>query len=82
MPRGEESEQLFGPMRYKEGCMGNSGGFRWFAWWYAAISLGFLLLAISRAITGERAWLIAIRLIISAGFAVFAWFEFHGKARR
>jgi hypothetical protein len=50
--------------------------FRWFAWWYLAISLGFLLLAISRAIAGEKAWLVGIRLIIAAGFAVLSRFEF------
>lgn len=53
----------------------------WFAWWYAAISLGFVLLAINRAISGERAWLVGVRLVIAAGFAVLAGFEFRAKRR-
>lgn len=48
----------------------------WFAWWYAAISLGFVLLAINWAINGERAWLVGLRLVIAAGFGVLAAFEF------
>ena len=56
--------------------------FRWMAWWYAAISVAFLLLAIGRAITGEKLWLIVVRLIISAGFAILAAFEFKGKRKR
>jgi hypothetical protein len=56
--------------------------FRWIAWWYSAISIAFLLLAISRAITGEKPWLVIVRLIISAGFAILASFEFKGKRKR
>jgi hypothetical protein len=52
---------------------------RWFAWWYSAIALGFVLLAISRALAGEKLWLVAIRLIIAAGFGILAAFEFHAK---
>lgn len=55
---------------------------RWFAWWYGAISLGFILLAISRALSGEKAWLVAVRLIIAAGFAVLAAFEFRSTRNR
>jgi hypothetical protein len=54
-------------------------GFRWFAWWYLTISLGFLLLAVNRAIVGEAFWLIGIRLIISAGFAILAFLEFRAR---
>lgn len=54
-------------------------GFRWMAWWYVAISVAFLLLSISRAITGEKPWLIGVRLVISAGFAILAIFEFKVK---
>jgi hypothetical protein len=57
-------------------------GFRWMAWWYTAIAVAFLLLAISRAITGEKPWLIGVRLIISAGFAILAAFEFKAKRKR
>jgi len=56
--------------------------FRWIAWWYSAISAAFLLLAISRALTGEKLWLIIVRLIVSIGFAVLAAFEFKAKRKR
>jgi hypothetical protein len=56
--------------------------FRWTAWWYSAISVAFLLLAVSRALTGEKLWLIAIRLVISAGFAILAAFEFKSRRKR
>jgi hypothetical protein len=56
--------------------------FRWTAWWYSAISVAFMLLAISRAITGEKLWLVIVRLIISAGFAILASFEFKAKRKR
>lgn len=49
---------------------------RWFAWWYLAISLGFILLAIRYAIAGEKTWLIALRLVIAAGFGVLSFLEF------
>jgi hypothetical protein len=57
------------------------GRFRWSAWWYAAIALGFLLLAVSRAIQGDKLWLVALRVIIAAGFAILAVFEFRAKGR-
>jgi hypothetical protein len=56
--------------------------FPWFAWWYLAISLGFVLLAVSRAIMGEKAWLVGIRIVIAAGFAVLSAFEFRARGRR
>jgi hypothetical protein len=56
-------------------------GFRWSAWWYAAIALGFVLLAVNRAIAGDRPWLVGLRLVIAAGFAVLAAFEFRAKSR-
>jgi len=52
------------------------------AWWYSAIAVAFLLLAISRAITGEKPWLVGVRLIISAGFAILAAFEFKASRKR
>jgi hypothetical protein len=57
------------------------GRFRWSAWWYTAISVGFLLLAASRAIQGDKLWLVALRVVIAAGFAVLALFEFRAKDR-
>jgi hypothetical protein len=54
---------------------------RWFVWWYATIAAAFLLLAINRAIVGEKPWLIGVRLVIAAGFGVLAWLE-HRTARR
>ena len=56
-------------------------GFPWSAWWYAAIALGFVLLAVNRAIAGDRPWLVGLRLVIAAGFAVLAAFEFRAKSR-
>ena len=56
--------------------------FPWTAWWYSAISVGFLLLAINRAIQKDRLWLIGLRIVISAGFAVLAAFEFRAKKRK
>lgn len=52
---------------------------RWMAWWYAAIALGFALLAINRAIVGEKLWLIGVRVVIALGFAVLALMEFRTK---
>jgi hypothetical protein len=41
---------------------------RLLAWWYFAIAAGFVLLAISRWMRGERLWLVVLRLGIAAGF--------------
>ena len=54
---------------------------RWFGWWYLTIALGFFLLALHRALNGEKIWLIAIRLVLAAGFAILAWLEFRGSRR-
>jgi hypothetical protein len=54
---------------------------RWLAWWYGAIALGFLLLAIDHVVMGDKAWLVAVRFVIAGGFAFLAWFEIHGKRR-
>ena len=56
--------------------------FPWSAWWYTAIALGFLLLAVSRAIQGDKAWLVGLRVIIAVGFAMLAGFEFRAKRRK
>ena len=55
---------------------------RWFAWWYFAIALGFLLLAINKALTGEKTWLIALRLVIALGFAALGYAELRSSARK
>jgi hypothetical protein len=54
-------------------------GFRWVPWWYSAIALGFALLAVNRAIIGEKAWLIGLRAVIALGFAILAALEFRAK---
>jgi hypothetical protein len=54
---------------------------RWYAWWYLAISAGFVLLAINRALYGEKPWLIGLRIVIAAVFAVLAAIEFHARDR-
>ena len=50
-------------------------GSRWLGLWYDTISLGFLLLAVNRAIVGERPWLIGVRAVIAVGFALLAALE-------
>jgi hypothetical protein len=52
---------------------------RWMAWWYTTIALGFALLAINRAIVGEKLWLIGVRIVIALGFAALAAMEFRTK---
>lgn len=52
---------------------------RWMAWWYSAIALGFALLAINRAIVGEKLWLIGVRVVIAFGFGTLALMEFRTK---
>ena len=52
---------------------------RWLAWWYFTIALGFVLLAINRAIVGERPWLIALRVILALGFGTLSLMEFRAK---
>jgi hypothetical protein len=52
---------------------------RWMAWWYATIALGFALLAINRAIVGEKLWLIGVRVVLALGFAALAFMEFRTK---
>ena len=52
---------------------------RWMAWWYLAIALGFTLLAINRAIVGEKLWLIGVRVVIALGFGTLALMAFRGK---
>ncbi len=57
-------------------------GFRWMAWWYLAIAIGFALLAVDHLITRDRPWLIGIRIVIALGFGFLAYMEFHTKNRK
>jgi hypothetical protein len=52
---------------------------RWFAWWYFTIAAGFLLLAIRRIMLGEKAWLIGLRLVIAAGFALLGYWQYRSS---
>jgi hypothetical protein len=55
---------------------------RWFAWWYFTIALGFVLLAVNRALVGEKAWLIALRLVIAGGFAALGYAALRSSAQK
>lgn len=55
---------------------------RWIVWWYAAIAVGFVLLAIDHLVVGDNPWLIVVRFLIAGGFAFLAWFEARGRRRR
>jgi hypothetical protein len=48
-------------------------------WWYAAIAIGFALLAIEHLISGDRLWLVGVRVIIALGFVCLAAMEFKTK---
>ncbi len=52
---------------------------RWIAWWYIAIGIGFVLLAIVNIIARGKTWLIALRFIIAAGFMFLGWTELRLK---
>jgi len=56
-------------------------GIRWLAWWYLAIAVGFVLLAIDHMIIWDKAWLIGIQLILAAGFGLLARMEFVKRRR-
>ena len=55
--------------------------FAWMAWWYAAIGVGFALLAVDHLVTGDKLWLVGVRLIIGVGFGSLALMEFKAKKR-
>jgi hypothetical protein len=55
---------------------------RWFAWWYAAIAVGFVLLAITQGILRGGFWGVALRLLIALGFAALSVFEFQTRDKR
>jgi hypothetical protein len=52
---------------------------RIYPWWYLTIAGGFLLLAVNKALTGENAWLVVVRLVIAAGFAALGYAEFRSR---
>ena len=58
-----------------------ANGFRWMAWWYVAIAVGFALLAIDHIVTGDKPWLIGVRIVIALGFGFLAYMEFRAKPR-
>jgi hypothetical protein len=53
----------------------------WLAWWYLSIAVGFALLAIDHLLIRDKAWLIAIRLILAAGFGLLSRMEFTKKRK-
>ena len=54
---------------------------RLLGWWYLSIGAGFVLLAVHRMMIGEARRLIAIRLLIAAGFFLLGYLELKGKLR-
>jgi len=54
----------------------------WLAWWYTAIGVGFLLLAARLLLLGARAWMVALRLLVAAGFFLLAYVQFRATRRR
>jgi hypothetical protein len=54
---------------------------RVYAWWYLTIALGFLLLGVNKALTGEKAWLVVLRFVIAAGFAALGYSEFRSRSQ-
>ena len=50
------------------------------AWWYAALALGFTLLAGVHIVSGDKFWSIAIRLVIACGFGLLSFAEFRGTS--
>jgi hypothetical protein len=46
-------------------------------WWYFCLGSGFLLLGFQRLLTGEKIWLVLLRWVLSVGFFVLAYAEFH-----
>jgi hypothetical protein len=55
--------------------------FQWMAWWYAAIGIGFGLLAIDHLVTGDKLWLVGLRIVLALGFGFLALMEFKAKKR-
>jgi hypothetical protein len=58
-----------------------SGKTPWMGWWYLAIALGFVALAIDHAVMRDKIWLIGVRIVIAGGFGFLAWMELTSKRR-
>ena len=56
------------------------GGFqsKYWGWWYLAIGIGFLLLAIVNTLHGGNLAAIFARIVIAIGFECLAWAQFRG----
>jgi hypothetical protein len=54
---------------------------RIYGWWYLTIALGFLFLAVNKALTGEKVWLVALRFVIAVGFAALGYAEFRSRSQ-
>ena len=52
---------------------------QFYALWYFSIALGFALLAIYFHLRGGRPWLIGLRLLIAAAFALLGWLEWRRR---
>jgi hypothetical protein len=55
---------------------------RLFAWWYFAIALGYILLAINQGFISRSAWGVILRLVIAAGFAALGYIELRSRVRK
>ena len=55
---------------------------RWIGWWYIAIGIGFVLLAIVNIIAGGRGWLITLRFVLAGGFGFLGWTKLHESSRK
>lgn len=55
---------------------------RMFGWWYVCIGAGFVMLAVHRWLIGERAWLVALRAVIGAGFLLLGYLELRSRLPR
>ena len=52
---------------------------RLFAWWYFAISAGFVLLGVNSLFLGGRLWLVVLRFGIAAGFLILGILTWRSK---
>jgi hypothetical protein len=49
---------------------------KYWGWWYLAIGIGFLLLAIVNTMRGGNLAAIVARVVIAIGFECLAWLQF------
>jgi hypothetical protein len=49
---------------------------KYWAWWYIAIGIGFLLLAIVNTMRGASLAGVAIRVVIAIGFEILGWIQY------